>query len=58
MSLAIGEKQTLSICKKTRRSTWANVNKSPRNTDAGMKQVVYIEKDALGRKISRTVYEK
>ena len=58
MSLDIGEKQTLSICKKTRRSTWSDASKSARNTDAGMKQVVYIEKDTLGRKISRTVYEK
>ena len=58
MSLTVGDKQILSICKKTKRSTWANPAKSPRNTDAGMKQVVYIEIDALGRKISRTVYEK
>lgn len=56
MSLQIGERATLSVCKKTRRSHWEN--KAVRNTDEGMKMVVTIEKDASGRKVSRTTYEK
>jgi len=56
MSLQIGERATLSVCKKTRRALWAN--KQPRHTDEGMKMVVTIEKDASGRKVSSTTYEK
>lgn len=55
MALELGEKMTVSTCKKTRRSTWGNGN--TRNTDEGMRMVVTIEKDALGRKVSRTSYE-
>ena len=56
MSLQIGERATLSVCKRTRRALWAN--KTTRNTDEGMRMVVTIEKDASGRKVSKTTYEK
>jgi len=55
MALEVGSKQTISVCKKDRRSSWGN--KQPRNTSVGMKMVVHIEKDSLGRKVSRTSFE-
>ncbi len=40
--------QTISTCKRTRRSTWANG--TPRNTDAGMKMVVEVTGKGSKRK--------
>jgi hypothetical protein len=47
----------LSTCKKTKRSTWVGT-KAERNTDAGMKMVVYHEVGKGGKKTSRTVFER
>ena len=49
-------KTTISVCKKTRRSSWEGT-KAPRNTDTGMKMTVYVEGTGSKRK-SRTVFEK
>lgn len=57
MSLQVGERQTISVCKKTRRSLWAGP-KTNRHTDEGMKMTVVIEKDQFGRKVSRTEFVK
>lgn len=55
-------KFTISTCKKTRRSFWAGHEgqkvKDARNTDAGMKMVVYHETGKGGKKTSRTVFER
>ena len=49
------ETKTISVCKRTRRSLWAN--KTNRHTDEGMKEVV-IHEMAGGKKTSKTMYVK
>jgi hypothetical protein len=42
------ERKTISVCNKTRRSTWANG--TPRHTDKGMKMVVEVSGTGSKRK--------
>lgn len=49
------ERQTISVCNKRRRSTWANG--TPRTTDVGMKMVVEVTGKGSKRK-SVTKFEK
>jgi len=54
--LQVGDKQTISTCKKDRNSTWPGTS-SPRRTTKGMHTVVTISKNSKGEKISTTTYE-